>query len=198
MNEQAQNHIAIAICGESGAGKTTTTGLIRARGFRPCSVSGFLRDEAESVIDSPSRAQIQDYGRRRQEEEGDDYFARRMLTTLSPFNHPRSVIDGLRNLAELQLLRQVAAEANARFVLLALMTPDAVRFERVQSRGRNGDPRTLDEFMAADERARGAGGQNFQQNAALIEAADERIINSGDLDTLNQQIDHLLAKVMTS
>lgn len=198
MNEQARNHFAIAICGESGAGKTTTTELIRQRGFTSCSVSGILRQEAESAINSPSRSEVQDFGRRKQEEKGDDYFARQMLATLDPFTQPRTVIDGLRNLAELELLRDAAAESGTQFLLLAMVTPDETRFERVQSRGRAGDPQTLEEFMAADERARGAGDQNFQQNEALIRAADERIINSGDLDTLNEQIDHLLAKVMAS
>ncbi|MEX0740086.1 MAG: AAA family ATPase [Pseudohongiella sp.] len=190
--------LAIAICGESGAGKTTTTGLIQKLGFNPCSVSALLREEAESAHDQPTRAQVQEYGRQRQEAEGADYFARRLLRDIDPFHQPRTVIDGLRNLSELSTLRQAAREAGARFVLLAMVTPDATRFERVRSRGRAGDPDTLEEFQAADTRAAGIseGDRAFQQNAALIDHADIRITNDQGMDALQSRIQQLVNELV--
>ncbi|MEX1056456.1 MAG: hypothetical protein WED11_01890 [Natronospirillum sp.] len=198
MREQQDvKPIAIAICGESGAGKTTTTGIIQGLGFRPCSVSGLLRQEAENALESPSRSQVQNYGKEKQVAEGPDYFARRLLSEINPFAYPRTVIDGLRNLAELETLRAGARDAGAHFVLLAMMTPDETRFERVQSRGRGGDPLSLAEFQQDDARAAGleGGDQAFQQNIALINAADVRITNEGSMEDLELHIKDLLNRL---
>lgn len=189
--------LAIAICGESGAGKTTTTGILEDLGFQPCSVSGLLRLEAEAALSSPTRTQVQDYARMKQETEGRDYFARRLISETNPFAQPRTVIDGLRNMAELQTLRQEAERVGATFVLLAMLTPDATRFERVQGRARGGDPVSLEEFQAADQRASGLdeGEQAAQQNNALIKSADARMTNEGSMADLKAGIETLLEEL---
>lgn len=196
-NQRPEKSLAIAICGESGAGKTTTTELLKNRGFSACSVSAYLRQEAESAIENPSRSQVQEYGRQRQLKEGADYFARRMLDELAPFEKPRTVIDGLRNLSELNTLRRAATDAGAQLVLIALVTPDETRFQRVKDRGRAGDPTSLEKFIADDERAKGLSNDEeaFQQNEALIETADEKITNTGGIEDLEGSIDSLLQKV---
>src|SRR6185295_11697979 len=57
----------------------------------------------------------------------------------------RSVVDSIRNPAEVEVLRRLDG-----FVLLGIRAPVSVRFERSLSRARAGDAATLEEFEAAE------------------------------------------------
>jgi len=185
--------LIIAVCGDSGAGKSTTTGLLRDEGFAPFSLSAFLRDEAEAAIDTPTREQVQSHGKTQQERHGNHHYARVLIEKTDLMEQRRAVIDGLRNLDELAHLRKVAAERGLRLVLLALVLDTESRFERVQGRARAGDPAGLERFRKDDLRANGGDGV-FQNNAALIEAADMRIENTGDLATLRGNLRAVLQR----
>lgn len=175
--------LIIAVCGDSGAGKSTTTGLLREEGFAPYSLSAFLRDEAEAAIDTPTREQVQSHGKTQQLAHGNHYYAEVLIQNTDLMEQRRAVIDGLRNLDELACLRKTAEEKGLKLVLLALVLDTESRFQRVQGRARAGDPAELARFRKDDMRANGADG-NFQNNAELIAAADVRIENTGDLETL--------------
>lgn len=189
MNEEAgmQGSIIVALCGESGAGKTTTTGVLRGVGFRAFSLSGFLRDEAEAALDHPSRAAVQAHGKRLQQAHGDDYFARRLVAETDLIAPGDAVIDGMRNLDEVAFIRKAAQAAGASFVLLAVTLDAERRFARVQGRRRPGDPADFETFVIDDARANGAEGA-FQNNATLIAAADIRLVNDGDVATLSHNL----------
>ena len=105
----------------------------------------------------------------------------------------QAVIDGLRNLDELAHLRATAERNGLKLVLLALVLDTESRFERVQGRARAGDPGELERFRKDDLRSNGGDGK-FQNNADLIAAADMRIENTGDLDTLRTNLRAVLAQ----
>ena len=132
--------LIIAVCGDSGAGKSTTTGLLRDEGFAPYSLSAFLRQEAEAAIDTPTREQVQSHGKNQQERHGNHYYAEVLIAKTDLMAQRRAVIDGLRNLDELDHLRRVARDKGLRLVLLALVLDTESRFQRVQGRARAGDP----------------------------------------------------------
>ncbi|MBW6495358.1 MAG: hypothetical protein K0B16_12550 [Burkholderiaceae bacterium] len=179
--------LIIAVCGESGAGKSTTTGLLRDEGFQAYSLSGFLRSEAEEATGKPTRPQVQAHGRAMQARHGNDYYARVLVENTDLLAQDLAVVDGLRNLDELAFLRAQAAARGATLVLLALVLDARTRFERVTGRARAGDSPDMQQFIADDARANGAEG-DFQNNLKLIEAADWRILNSGNLPALQAQI----------
>lgn len=105
--------LIIAVCGDSGAGKSTTTGLLREAGFAPYSLSAFLRDEAEAAIDTPTREQVQSHGKQQQARHGNHYYAQVLVEKTDLMQQRRAVIDGLRNLDELGHLRRLAEENGA-------------------------------------------------------------------------------------
>ena len=183
MNER----LIIAICGDSGAGKSTTTGLLREEGFAPYSLSAFLREEAEAVYDTPSREQVQGHGKSMQEKHGNHYYAEVLIRRTDLLEQRRAVIDGIRNLDELAHLRAAAAEKGLRLILLALVLDTESRFRRVQGRARAGDPGELEKFRRDDLRSNGGDG-NFQNNRELIESADVQIENMGGIDTLRANL----------
>lgn len=179
--------LIVAICGESGAGKSTTTGIVQDLGFRAYSLSGILRTEAEAAYGAPTRADIQSYGQSVQSQFGNDTFARRLVETTDLLDQPRAVVDGMRNRAEVARLREEAAARNIEIRLLALVLDAETRFARVQSRARSGDPTNPEAFRQDDERANDPNGK-FQENRALIASADFRIENTGDIAKLRQAI----------
>lgn len=184
--------VIIAICGESGAGKSTTTGLLTGRGFRPYSLSAFLRAEAEAAHGQPTRPQVQAHGKAMQARHGNDYYARRLIEATDILSGGNAVVDGMRNLDELACLRRSADGAGMRLRLLALILDPEQRFGRVTGRARAGDSPDFAAFRADDARANGAEG-DFQNNAVLIAAADWHIHNDGDIDALAARLDALVA-----
>lgn len=179
--------LIIAICGESGAGKSTTTEKLKNMDFISYSLSGFLRQEAEGALGSPTRIQVQKHGKSMQEQHGNDYYARLLEEKSDLFLQSHAVIDGLRNEDELAYLRNRAAQAGATLKLLALVLDSDTRFQRVTGRARSGDPTALEQFVADDARANGAEGA-FQNNQRLIELADGKIENTGDMETLHKAL----------
>ena len=184
----------IAVCGESGAGKSTTTQLLADAGFEAYSLSSILRREAEEAYGNPTRAQVQTHGKTMQTAHGNDYYARRLVETTGLMASCRAVVDGMRNLDEIAFLRAQAAQAGAQFRLLALVVDADTRFQRVMGRARGGDPTTKDQFAVDDTRANGAEGA-FQNNLALINAADWRVENTGDHEALAKRLHGLIAGV---
>jgi len=177
----------IGICGESGAGKTTSTSILQEAGFHPFSLSGFLRAEAEDALDKPVRRQVQAHGQAMNERYGNAYYADLLIKNTDILQQERAVVDGFRNLEELEFLRTKAAEHGSGVVLLAIILEAESRFVRVQGRARLGDPQQRAQFKSDDKRANGSEG-SYQNNRTLIEAADHRIENTGCMDELRSNL----------
>ncbi len=187
----------IAICGESGAGKSTTTGILKDAGFGAYSLSGFLRDEAEAKYGTPTREQVQDHARGMQRDHGNAYYAQQLIENTDLLDQDRAVVDGMRNLDEVALLRKAASARGTTLVLLALILDQHQRFDRVQGRGRTGDPGDKALFFRDDARANGSEG-GFQNNQSLVAEADARVENSGDVAALGAKINDLIDDIPTA
>jgi len=192
-HSEKKSLIVVGICGESGAGKSTSTEILKSHGFAPFSVSSLVREDVKSLYGDMPREEVQRYAREKQAEEGADHFARRFLQEYAPFEHTMVVLDGIRNRKELETLRKAAATHNGTFVMLGLVTDDNKRFTRVQSRGRSGDPATFAEFKEADMRSADHG--DFQENRLLVEESDYRIVNDGTMEELEKSIMNLVDKI---
>lgn len=186
-----KNGLIVAICGESGAGKSTTTGILKDEGFDAYSLSGFLREEAEAAYGTPTREQVQGHARAMQRDHGDAYYAQKLIENTDLLDRDCAVVDGMRNLDEVALLREAADARGTKLVLLALILDQDRRFDRVQGRGRTGDPGEKAVFFRDDARANGSEG-GFQNNQALISAADISVENTGDVAALRAKVKSLV------
>ena len=181
--------LVLALVGESGAGKTTTTAIIEDMGFAPLALGKYLREMAIAEYATPERVQVQKLARKMQTIHGDDYYARIALSDPSFLQTRNVIIDGLRNTAELRYTTQAVADTGRKLFLVALMASDETRFSRVVGRGRAGDPLTRERFIEDDARASGSMEDGFQQNGILIGMAQHTIHNTGDMQTLRNQIE---------
>jgi len=187
-NSENQNGVVLALVGESGAGKTTTTAIIADMGFAPIALAKHLRETAIAKYCKPERSQVQNLARETQAIHGDDYYARVALSDQA-FSQPGDVIiDGLRNVAELEYTTKAVADSDRKFLLIAVLASDDMRFSRVVNRGRAGDPLVRERFEEDDARARGSAQDGFQQNGILIEMAEHTIHNTGDMETLRASV----------
>lgn len=95
------------------------------------------------------------------------------------------VITGLRTVEELARIK--AAFPNA--LLISVNAPEHVRFQRMLSRGRRGDPRSYEDFLKRDEKEREgllAAGEETEGLDTMISKADYHIENTGTLSDLKK------------
>jgi dephospho-CoA kinase len=100
------------------------------------------------------------------------------------------VIDSIRNPAEVRVLR----DGLPRFVLVGVTAPAEIRFRRSVARGRSGDPIGLEEFVSM-ERRENAADPTAQQLDATFRLADRTLDNRGDLASLHDGVDRLVAEL---
>ncbi|MBI2543489.1 MAG: AAA family ATPase [Candidatus Aenigmarchaeota archaeon] len=103
------------------------------------------------------------------------------------------IIDGIRNPAEADYFKEKFGEG---FKLIAVDAPQQVRFERLSKRHRENDPKTWEEFAAADEREQGKDQPEYGQHVRdCIEMADVVIENDGSLEDFKKKIEDVTSQI---
>ena len=176
--------IVLGLTGPNAAGKGEVAAYLSGRGFAVHSLSDVVREEAAARGLPPEREHLIRVGNLLREEGGPGILATRILPRLGD----RDVVDSIRSPGEVSVLRGLPS-----FVLLAVRAPVELRFRRALSRGRPGDPRSLDEFEAR-ERQENAADPWSQQLDATFRLADHVLDNGGDLDRLRRQVERFLEK----
>ena len=97
------------------------------------------------------------------------------------------VIDSIRTPAEVEALR-----VRPDFRLIEVRASREVRWNRLQSRGRDGDPTDFDTFVAQEESELVAADDSGQALVATAELADVVIINEDDSESLQGALELLL------
>lgn len=177
--------LVLGLTGPNAAGKGEVAVYLRRLGFNVHSLSDVVREEAAARGLPPEREHLIRIGTLLRQTEGPGVLARRILPRLGS----RDVVDSIRNPREVEVLRTLP-----HFVLLSVSAEIGLRFERMQQRGRPGDPATLDAFRDR-EAQENTSDPNAQRLAATSALADRVIVNDGDLETLHRQVDRLLRQL---
>jgi dephospho-CoA kinase len=177
----------IGVAGRNGAGKGEVIKLLQERSFTAHSLSDAIRDVLRERGQAESRELMIDTGRSLREEGGPGVLAERLLSMMRP--NGNFAVDSVRHPAEAEALR----ESGRPFWLLWVDADEALRFERIRSRGRSGDPETLEELQELEGRELGSENPAAQQLLAVRGIADAHVDNSGDLEHLRAQLDVALA-----
>lgn len=180
----------VGLTGRNASGKGEVAEYLKTKGFQYFSLSDVLRDHLRKQRQEISRDALVETGRRLRDEHGHGYLARQILSRLEPDQN--YVVDSFRHPVEVEVFRKAG-----NFVLIEVCADPEVRFERIRERSREGDPETLDRFLALEEEeatARRAEGQDLDGTAAL---ADVRVENNGDLDSLHQKVGEILRQQLS-
>src|SRR5215467_1657353 len=178
----------IGLTGRNAAGKGEVARYLQRKSFYYYSLSDAIRDEIRSRGDEPTRERLIIVGNELRQRYGAKILAERILARIEDDKH--YVIDSIRNPAEVEAFR-----AAKYFKLIRIEAPAEVRFERILSRQRESDPKTLEEFIALENRE--AEGDDTSQNLVKVELmADYSLTNDASLEQLYPQIDQLLIKLL--
>ena len=178
----------IGLTGRNAAGKGEVARYLQKKSFYYYSLSDAIRDEVRSRGEEPTRERLIVVGNELRQRYGSNILAERILSKIEDDRH--YIIDSIRNPAEVDAFR-----AAKHFKLIRVEAPADVRFQRILSRKRESDPRTIEDFIALENRE--AEGDDTSQNLVKVELmADYAVLNDSALEKLYPQLDELLGKLL--
>lgn len=177
--------LLLGITGAFGSGKTTASTYFAKKHFVRITLSSFLEEELQRRGVFPiTRKALQDIGNEWRESLGGGILAQKALERIKEEQLQEVVIDGIRNLAEVEVLR-----THPSFVLLAVVADRTVRFERLQKAKRR-EMLTWELFTQLDRRDLGIGQKDTGlQTGLCIALADVFVENNGSVVAFEKKLD---------
>lgn len=164
----------IGVTGAFGSGKSTAALFFEKKGFKKYILSQFLEKEARKRgIENITRKILQDIGNELREKFGSAILAEYVLDEIKKNGIEKTVIDGIRNAAEIEALKK-----SAEFNLIAIISTKEKRFERLKKLKRR-ENLTWEIFESLDSRDANDGNIKGLQVNKCIEMADVKIENNG-------------------
>ncbi len=179
--------LLLGLTGLNASGKGTVADHLVRQGFAYHSLSDAIRDVLRERGLEPTRERMIVTGRELRAAGGPGALAALIQRRLEPGRD--AIIDSVRTPGEVEILRALPS-----FRLLEVFAPEAIRFERIRSRGRVGDPVDLETFRRL-EAAELTGDDAGQQLVATAALADCRIENEEGADALARSVDELVASL---
>lgn len=180
--------LLLGITGAFGSGKTTAAAFFAAHGFHRIILSSFLEEEIRKDFHGEiTRKMLQDKGNELREKFGAGELAKRALAYIEKEKLEHVVIDGVRNLEEMEVLC-----ANPHFLFMAIVADRDKRLKRLQANPRR---ETLDMqlFSKLDYRDLGVGEKETGlQTGMCIALADVYIENNGSEHELEKRLKEYL------
>ena len=186
MKSSFSTQRVIGITGAFGSGKTTASEYFEKKGYRVISLSSTLESEATKRKLPITRRVLQDIGNEWREKYGPGILAKKAFEQLA--SHKKVVIDGLRNLGEVEELK----ERNG--TLLAIVVDREIRFERLKKLKRR-ESLTKKLFHSLDLRDLGVNEKiTGLQTALCIATADVYIDSNSTMENFHIKLDDFIKK----
>jgi len=191
--------LIFGVTGLKAAGKDELTRYLSEKyGFFIRSCGDEIRDQLKkSGIEKPTVDQQIELGNRGRHESGDvAYWAKRVMLTCKGESCRLVGVNGLRHPLEVD---GMTAMVGSRLVVVGVVAPTPLRAQRLISRGRIGDPQTIEQFLDLDDHDRGIGqpwdGQQVDRTLAKV-PRENLYNNTGTLEEFHAWIDALVAREM--
>ncbi len=178
----------IGLTGENCSGKGMVADYLQKKSFYFYSLSDVIREELTSKGTEITRDALIKEGNNLRQKYGSSVLA--VKTTAKLQTDKNYIIDSIRNPAEVNELKKLT-----RFVLLKIFSAPENRFERMKERNREGDPKTLKEFLRVEELEASNQNSAKQQLTACMKLADKTIVNDDQPENLYKKVDQLLQEL---
>jgi len=172
------------VTGYYGSGKDEFAKLLNKEGFIHLSLSEEIRKEIKKKKKRSTRKNLIDEGNNIRRKYGPSELADRVIKNIKPGKD--YVITSIRNKQEVMRLKE-----RKDFVLINIVAPVELRFDRLVQRGRKGDPITFEEFIQK-ERLEQSDSITDQQLHLVTGMADIVINNNKNLEMFHMKIDRML------
>ncbi len=166
----------VGITGTIGSGKAEATQILRRHGFVQYNTGDVLREIAAKRNIQATQPELRMLANELRREHGPEYLARELVKRCQRDTPKHAVFSSIRNIAEVRELRKLNG-----FVLVSLNAPREVRSERVLARGRR-DGITTDEELMVEEDTQLEGSAHEPQLLDVMDAADVKVVNIGNLE----------------
>ncbi len=177
----------IGLTGSMGSGKGEIVNILQGRGFDYIRLSSMVREEAKNRGIADEREKLMEVGNSMRKEGGAGVLGKRALQKIQDSDCDMWVIDGIRNPAEIDALRD-----SEDVYIVGVHTDKNVLVDRILSRSRDSDPTVKDEILRKIERELGEGEpEDGQQVAKCMEKVDRVIANEGSLEDLGTKFNDL-------
>lgn len=178
----------IGLTGKNAAGKGEVAKVLKEGGFEYYSLSDVLREELEARKQAPTRENLIQVGNELRQKYGPSVLASRILAKLEVDKN--YVIDSFRNPREVEAFR-----SKDNFHFLHVTALPEIRFERIKSRKREGDPQNLAEFKKLEEREANSPDPYAQQLDSTAQMADVEVENNAGLEEMREKMKELIRQL---
>lgn len=181
--------IVLGICGENASGKTIVSDFLVRHGFAYYSLSDVIREKLNEEGKKATREALQQKGKELVKKHGMGILARIVSAYIDP--NMNTVVDSIRRPEEVHELRRLPG-----FVLMYITAPENVRFERMKSRNRPGDPKTYEEFVKLEKQEFYGVGDTGQSIKLVSKLADVVIRNDSSLSDLKVKLKKIVPELI--
>lgn len=181
----------IGLTGTLASGKDIIADILKKKGFIVLSLSDEVREETKKRGIEMTRENLQNVGNEMRKESGNGVLAQKMLMKITdPQKH--YIVNGIRNPSEVQELKNWPS-----FYLIAVDSPQQVRFQRMMQRNRPSDPKNFYDFMKVDAIDQGLNQENSgQQVKECMKLADYHIFNEFSIERLTDKVAFMIQQIM--
>ncbi len=178
----------IIVVGMPGSGKSTFSIVAKELGIHVINLGDIVREEVVRRGLEQNLENLLKVAKQLRETIGNDAIMKLAIPKIKEAltTHCIIVVDGVRSLDEVECLKK---EVGVEIVVLAVYAPPKLRFQRLASRGRPGDPKTWEEFRKRDLEELSWGLGN------IIALADIVIVNDSSYEKFISSVRSLLSKV---
>ncbi|MBN2157396.1 MAG: flagellar hook-basal body complex protein FliE [Candidatus Lokiarchaeota archaeon] len=174
----------IAIVGLPASGKTSAIEGIKDIGTI-VTMGDIIREEALHQGLEPTSENIGKLAKSLRNDHGEDIIAQRCIDKIQNLTDKIILIDGIRSTAEVERFRE-----RWKLYVIAITTPEEIRFNRILKRGRSDDPTNIDQILERDRRELQFGLREVIDNAEFV------IINNQDVSSLQKKIKKLVEELL--
>ncbi len=174
----------IGIVGQNASGKDTVAEYLKLKDFNHISISDCLREEADKRDIEKTKENLIALGNELRSNFGSNVLAKLALTKIEQGKN--YVVTSVRNPGEIEELKTLND-----FTLLNVEAPLSLRYDRMKSRNRQGDPLTYEQFLEI-ERKENTNNLTTTNVKACQQMANFTIINNSSIEDLHKVVDQVL------
>ena len=180
----------LGITGTDGAGKGTVVEyLVEKKGFTHFSARAIWIELLQDRHMETNRANMRLIANEMREKYGNDFLITYYLEKIRKEKTPRSIIDSLRAVAEVDTLKAHGG------LLIAVDAEQTVRYARIQERNSETDQVSFTEFAAHELLEANDPNPHGMQKQKVLLMADVTLMNNGSIKDLHTAVEDVLAQM---